>query len=255
MKNIKEKIVNELKSFCDKNGFKEVVFGLSGGIDSALVLTIACEALGSKNIHALMMKTKYTSKESLQLAKKIATLNKVDYHIIDIQPLVDSSKKSVDFKINNNVTEQNIQARIRTVIAMMYSNDYGWALLSCGNKSESAMGYCTLYGADTAGALAPIGDVYKTQVYELAKLYNQEKKFLIPNEIINRAPSAELANNQKDTDSLPPYEILDRILSDHIFDNKPVLKSEEKLVSEIKTRYQKNAFKRMQMPPVIKICN
>lgn len=253
MQKIKEKLVKELKSFCNQNGFTDVVFGLSGGIDSALVLTLSVEALGANHVHAIMMKTKYTSHESLCLAKEIADTNNVDYQEIDIQLLVDNFLKTLPFDAKNNVTEQNIQARIRTIIGMAYSNEKGWMLLSCGNKSESAMGYCTLYGADMSGSLAPIGDLYKTDIYQLARLYNKEGKFLIPEKIINRPPSAELKNNQKDTDSLPPYDVLDTILKNHIFSNKPIQKDEEKLVNNLIKRYHKNAFKRAQMPPVIKI--
>ena len=255
MKKIKDKIVNDLKKFCRNNGFTDVVFGLSGGIDSALVLTICAEALGPQHVHGIMMKTKYTSTESILLAKEITHINGVNYQEIDIQPLVDNFLKALSFDIQNNITEENIQARIRTVIGMAFSNEKGWMLLSCGNKSESAMGYCTLYGADMSGSLAPIGDLYKTDVYQLAHLYNEEGKFLIPKEIINRTPSAELNFNQKDTDSLPPYPLLDRILKDHVFGNKPVKKEEMTLVQAIKDRYQKTAFKRKQMPPVIKIYN
>lgn len=255
MRKIKEKIVNDLKNFCHNNGFTDVVFGLSGGIDSALVLTLCAEALGPQHVHAVMMKTKYTSKESLYLAQKISNLNAVDYQEIDIQPLVDNFLKTLPFNIQNNIAEENIQARIRTVIGMAFSNEKCWMLLSCGNKSESAMGYCTLYGADMSGSLAPIGDLYKTDVYQLAHLYNEEGKFLIPKEIINRTPSAELNFNQKDTDSLPPYPLLDRILKDHIFEDKPVKKEEISLVQKIKSQYQKTAFKRDQMPPIIKIYN
>ena len=253
MRKIKEKIVNDLKNFCHKNGFTDVVFGLSGGIDSALVLTLCAEALGPQHVHAIMMKTKYTSTESILLAKEIAHTNNVDYQEINIQSLVDNFLKTLPFDIQNNITEENIQARIRTVIGMAFSNEKGWMLLSCGNKSESTMGYCTLYGADMSGSLAPIGDLYKTDIYELADLYNKEGKFLIPQQIINRPPSAEIKPNQKDTDSLPPYPLLDRILKDHVFGNKPVKKEEMPLVQAIKDRYQKTAFKRSQMPPVIPI--
>lgn len=255
MKQIKQKLVSELKNFCNQNGFKDVVFGLSGGIDSALVLIIACEALGPQHVHGIMMKTKYTTNKSLYLAKEIATLNQIDYHEIDIQSLVDNFLNTLPFKPKNDVTKENIQARIRTVIGMSFSNEKGWMLLSCGNKSESAMGYCTLYGADTTGALAPIGDLYKTDVYKLAHLYNKEGKFLIPQEIINRAPSAELKTNQKDSDSLPDYETLDTILKNHIFGKKHIPQNKEILTNEILNRYNKNKFKRSQMPPSIQIYN
>ncbi len=251
-KQIKNTIVNGIKTYCQKNNFTDVLLGLSGGIDSALVLVLACEALGANHVHTLMMKTKYTSDKSILLAQKIAEMNNVHHQVIDIEPILKSYLKSFSFTPKNPLTKQNLQARIRGVIAMAYSNENGWLLLSCSNKSESAMGYCTLYG-DTCGGISPIGDIYKTSVYKLAYLYNQEGKYTIPTEIINREPTAELANNQKDTDLLPPYHILDDILKNHIFDNQPISKEKEELVNTIKNKYNKTAFKRSQMPPVIPV--
>lgn len=248
--NKKRLIVNQLKSYCQNNNFSDVILGLSGGIDSALVLSLACESMGANHVHTIMMKTKYTSQKSIDLAQKIANLNHVNFQIIDIQPLVDNFLTSIPFQIKNNITEQNIQARVRGIIAMAYSNEYNYLLLACSNKSETAMGYCTLYG-DTCGGICPIGDLFKTEVYEMAKLYNQEGIFIIPEEIISREPSAELTFNQKDSNFLPPYEILDRILKNHIFDNQTILKNEENLVQRIKKQYEKHAFKREQMPLTI----
>ena len=198
------------------------------------------------------MKTKYTSLESINLAQQIADLNNVDHKTIDIQEIVDNFLKTVDFKSKNPTTEQNIQARIRGNILMMYSNENGYLLLACGNKSEIAMGYCTLYG-DTCGGLLPIGDVYKTTVYELANLFNQEGRFLIPTEIVKRKPSAELAKNQYDTDSLPPYEVLDEILKSYIYDTKKTTQNDIELVCSIQKRYEKNKFKRLQLPPILSL--
>ena len=249
---IKNKIIIGIKNYCKENNFQDVVIGLSGGIDSALVLVLCCEALGSKHVHTLMMKTKYTSTQSIELAQKIANLNHVDHKEIDINPILETYLKTLPFETQNPITEQNLQARIRGVISMAYSNEKNWLLIACSNKSESAMGYCTLYG-DTCGALCPIGDLYKTEVYQLAHLYNKEGKFVIPEEIISREPSAELCENQKDSDSLPPYPVLDNILKNYIFDNKIPNDEENKIVQKIKNQYNKTAFKRIQMPPVIPV--
>lgn len=252
IKNIKKQLIAGIKNYYNENGFKNILIGLSGGIDSALVLALACEAIGPQNIHTFMLKTKYTSNKSIYLAKKAADKNAVKHTEIDIQPIVDSFLKTTPLKFKNPVTEQNIQARTRGVILMMYANELNALLLACSNKSESSVGYCTLYG-DVCGGLSPIGDVFKTDVYKLATLFNQESKYLIPAEIIQRPPTAELTNNQKDTDSLPPYDILDEILKNHIFDNKPIEPKNAELVHSIQKKYKLSAFKRGQMPPVIKI--
>lgn len=249
---IRNKIVVGIRSFCKKNGFSDVVLGLSGGLDSAVVLALACEALGPVHVHPLMMKTRFTSSESLDLARQSAQMNQTDYRVLDIQESVDSISKTVGFEPQNPVTPQNIQARVRGVLAMAYSNDKGWLLLACGNKSEAAMGYCTLYG-DICGGLSPIGDVFKTDVYKLADLYNKEGKFYVPQGIINRPPTAELADGQKDTDSLLPYSILDRILRDYVYGNKQVQKEQQQQVAIVRHRVETMAFKRNQMPPAIQI--
>lgn len=252
VKEIKEKLIQGIQTYCKENHFEDVIIGLSGGIDSALVLALACEALGAKHVHTLMMKTKYTSLKSINLAQQIADLNKVEHKTINIQNLVDNFLKTVDFKSKNPITEQNIQARIRGNILMMYSNEKGYLLLACGNKSEIAMGYCTLYG-DTCGGLAPIGDVYKTNVYQIAQLINAEGKFSIPVEIIERQPSAELAENQQDTDSLPTYEILDKILKSYIFGKEKPDKENLELVTSIQKRFDRNKFKHQQLPPILMV--
>lgn len=250
IKQLKKKLVTGLRCYCKSNGFNDVILGLSGGLDSALVLAIACEALGGNHVHTLMMRTKYTSKESIDLAQKAAQLNNANHQIIDIQNAVDNLIKCAIFNLKNPITEQNIQARVRGNILMMYSNEFGYLPLACSNKSEIAMGYCTLYG-DTCGGLAPIGDIYKTTAYQLADFYNQEGKFFIPQEIINRKPTAELAPNQKDTDSLPSYEVLDDILKKYVFDNKIPNENQKILVQSIQKKYHQNAFKQQQLPPAI----
>lgn len=252
-KNIKNKIVKEMRDFCQKNGFTDVAFGLSGGLDSAVVLALACEALGADHVHTMMMKTEHTSQESIILAAKAAQLNGVkDHRCLDIQPAVDALKNTVDFVPEVRTTSENIQARVRGLITMAYSNENKWMILSCGNKSELAMGYCTMYG-DMCGSLSPIGDVYKTEVYDIAELYNKEGKFFVPEGIIKRPPSAELSPGQKDQDSLPPYPVLDPILRKYIYGKETPQKHEAELVNWVQHKYNANAFKRLQAAPAIKI--
>ena len=245
---IRKKVVKGLKDYCEENGFKQVTFGLSGGMDSALVLAIACEALGNENVNTMMMTTKHTSIESIILAQKIATLNGVKHKVLDVQSIVDSIKNSLDFTPTKKTVMENVQARVRGVLTMTYSNEQGTLVLSCGNKSEADMGYCTLYG-DMCGGYAPIQDVYKTEVYEMAALYNREGKFIIPQEIIKRPPSAELSPNQKDQDALPPYEVLDPILMKYIHGNLKPKADEEELVNWVRDKFDKSAFKRAQAAP------
>lgn len=247
MKNIqivKDNLVTDLQYFVRSRGFNDVVFGLSGGMDSALVLALAAEALGPKHVHTFMMATKNTSKLSVNLAKQMAYNIGNPHKFIDIQPRVKCSLDTLDFKPEHKVTTENIQARIRGDICMTYSNEFNWMVLSCGNKSEAAMGYCTLYG-DTCGSLMPIGDLYKTEVYEMADLYS----YCIPKGIITRAPTAELSPNQKDTDSLPKYDILDYYLKKI----EAGQEDEDEQMAAIRKRYNAMAFKREQMPPVLKI--
>ncbi|MCL2748547.1 MAG: NAD(+) synthase [Alphaproteobacteria bacterium] len=241
IKLIKENLVSDLRNFCKNAGFTDVTFGLSGGMDSALVLMLAAEALGPKHVHTMMMKTKYTSQLSIDLANELAKNVGNPHKTIDIQPLVDMAEATLSFTPQNKVTLENLQSRIRGLICMTYSNDFNRMVLACGNKSEIAMGYCTLYG-DTCGALAPLGDLYKTQVYEMAELYPQ-----IPRGIITRPASAELAHGQKDTDSMPDYCILDPMLS------SIEQGADSKVPESIKKRYAGAAFKRVQMPPILKI--
>lgn len=249
-KRIRNKLVKEMKDYCQKNGFTDVVFGLSGGLDSAVVLALACDALGSDKVHTIMMTTQHTSNESVILAAKAAQLNNVDHRIINVQPIVEAIKASLDFDPTVKTVPENIQARARGVVSMAYSNEKKWLALSCGNKSELAMGYCTLYG-DMCGGISPIGDVYKTEVYAIAELYNKEGKIFVPNQIIKRPPTAELSNGQKDEDSLPPYPILDRILQQYIFGKQEPKTKEEDLVNWVKMQYNRNEFKRKQAAPAI----
>lgn len=240
---VKENLVADLREFVHSRNFSDVVFGLSGGIDSALVAALSADALGADHVHTFMMATKNTSGLSINLAKQLANNLCIHHEFIDIQPRVDCALKNLPFTPKRKITTENIQARIRGDICMTYSNEYNWLVLSCGNKSEAAMGYCTLYG-DTCGAVMPIGDLYKTEVYQMAELYPQ-----IPGAIIKRAPTAELSPNQRDTDSLPEYSILDAYLQKIEAGEK----DENEQMADIRKKYNAMAFKRIQMPPVLKV--
>ena len=258
-----EKIWNKLKKglqdYCQRYGFKKVILGLSGGMDSALVSVLACDALGKENVTCLMMKTKHTSDLSLQIAQKLADLNGFAYQILDIEPLIAAQKQFLTQAFGEepkNLVMENLQARERGKILMAYSNQNGALVLACGNKSEAAMGYCTLYG-DVCGGLLPIGDLYKTTIFDLARWRNQQG-FVIPEEVINRAPSAELSDGQKDEDSLPPYSVLDGILRLYIDEQKTedeivALGHDAKIVAWVIKQYHKMAFKRKQMPEILKV--
>ena len=259
MENIWNTLKTGLKQYCTENGFNKVILGLSGGIDSALTSVLAADTLGGENVTALMMKTKYTSDLSLKIAREIAERNHLNYQELDIDPIVKAEveflKKAFLEKIKGIVVE-NLQARIRGQILMAYSNQKGGLVLACGNKSEIYTGYCTLYG-DTCGGLAPIGNIYKTTVFELAKWRNT-LSYVLPNEVITRAPSAELAFNQKDENSLPPYPILDAILK-LLVDNgdsiEKVISSgfDRETVERVDKLIKHSAFKRKQLAETIKI--
>ncbi len=243
MVKVKANLVKDLREFVRSRKFSDVVFGLSGGMDSALVLALAAEALGPQHVHTFMMATKNTSGLSIELAKQLSYNIGNPHQFIDIQPRVDCALKTLPFLPQRRTTVENIQARIRGDICMTYSNEYNWMVLGCGNKSEAAMGYCTLYG-DTCGAVMPLGDLYKTEVYKMAELYPA-----IPQGIITRAPSAELSPNQRDSDSFPEYAVFDPILQ-KIESGAP---DENEQMAEIRRKYKAMAFKRNQMPPVLKV--
>lgn len=260
-----EALVLGLRDYILKNKFKKVVLGLSGGIDSSLTAAIAVDALGKENVIGVSMPSRYTSGETLSDAEQIAKNLGIPCHIIPIEPLFktcfDSLKEILGY---NSPTEggldlENLQARIRGVILMTLSNRFGWIVITTGNKSETAVGYSTLYG-DTAGGFAIIKDVPKTLVYELSHYVNEKSgREVIPSSVIERPPTAELRPCQKDQDSLPPYDVLDRILTLYIEENKsPVeIRSETgfeiNLVREIVRKVDRNEYKRRQSPPGIKI--
>ncbi len=252
-------LVYGLQEYVNKNGFNGGLIGLSGGIDSALVLALAVDALGADRVYAVMMPSKYTSEMSLEDAQQLAANLGVKYSVIEIDSLVEAFESSLAALFEStqkDTTEENIQARIRGVLLMALSNKFGQMVISTSNKSEMAVGYATLYG-DMAGGFAPLKDVPKTLVYELSR-YRNSIADVIPHRIIDRPPSAELAPDQKDEDSLPPYDVLDAILEMFIEQDKSRSEIvsqgfEEKTVSRIIEMIFQNEYKRRQAPPGIKI--
>ena len=217
-------LVRGVRDYIDKNGFPGVLLGLSGGIDSALTLALAVDALGADRVTAVMMPTRYTSQLSLDGARAQAEKLGVDYHVIDIEPTYQSFVTALTPAFAGkgaDTTEENLQSRTRGVMLMALSNKHGKLLLATGNKSEMAVGYATLYG-DMCGAYAPLKDVYKTVVYRLSRWRNAQAggEEAIPTAVIERPPSAELRDNQTDQDSLPPYDELDAILGRFIEDEQ-----------------------------------
>ena len=258
-----ESILNALvcgtKDYIKKCGFKKVYIGLSGGIDSALVAVIAVMALGKENVSTIFMPSKFTSNENYEDTRQLADNLGVSIENIEIDPIFDSFLNSLNplFKDKSfGLAEQNIQARIRGTLLMALSNKEGNLVLTTGNKSESAVGYCTLYG-DMCGGLSVISDLPKITCYALASYINKDRE-IIPKRIITKAPSAELKPDQKDQDDLPPYEILDQILKEYIENNKSVdeivnLGFEKNLVIDICNRIYKNEYKRQQAAPGLKV--
>ncbi len=248
-----------VRDYFVKTGFSKAVLGLSGGIDSALVLALAAEALGKENVHVLLMPSRYSSQHSLTDALSLAMNLNVSYDVIPIEPAFRSFEEMMVpvFKGKQpDITEENIQARIRGILLMSYSNKFGNILLNTSNKSEAAVGYGTLYG-DMAGGLAVIGDVYKTQVYQLANYINSHGE-IIPRNTIVKSPSAELRPNQKDSDSLPEYDMLDKILFAYIEQKMPLGKIVElgfnkETVQKVIRMVNTNEYKRFQTPPVLRI--
>ncbi len=252
-------LVMGLRDYFVKTGLKTSIIGLSGGLDSALCLCLAVDALGNENVRALLMPSRYSSDHSVTDAIKMANNLKVHYDIVSIEkPFVafEDILSPVFKGLEKNVAEENIQARIRAILLMAISNKYGCIVLNTSNKSEAAVGYGTLYG-DMAGGLSLIGDVYKTDVYKLAGFINREKE-IIPENIIKKPPSAELKPDQFDTDSLPDYSILDSILYQYIELQKPASRiiregAEKDVVMKVIRMIDFNEYKRYQAPPVLRI--
>jgi NAD+ synthetase len=252
-------LVFGLKEYCSKLGFKKVVVGLSGGMDSALVTCIAVEALGAENVNVILLPSKYSSKGSITDSELLISNLGIQSGNVSIQPVVDETINQIKPLLKNDIkslTEENLQARVRGLYLMAYSNNFGNLLLTTGNKSEMAVGYCTLYG-DMCGGLAVIADLYKTDVYRVANYINREKE-IIPQVIIDKAPSAELKHNQTDQDTLPPYELLDKILRMYLEENKEYNEIKEEigdyeLVKRVLRMVDINEFKRNQAAPALRI--
>lgn len=260
---VEEHIYNALvlgvRDYIEKNNFPGAIIGLSGGIDSALTLAIAVDAIGSDRVEALSMPSRYTSNMSMEDSASEAKTLGVKHIIIDIEPIFKACLKSVANEFKNlpvDATEENIQARCRGILLMALSNKKSYIVLSTGNKSEMAVGYATLYG-DMVGGFCVLKDVPKTMVYRLAEYRNKISK-VIPKRIITRPPSAELAAGQKDQDVLPPYPVLDAILERYVEKDESLRKIvaagfDEKIVSKVLAMVDRNEYKRRQAPPGVRI--
>lgn len=263
---IEETLTQGIRDFMSKCGFSRCHLGLSGGLDSALVAYLAVRAVGKENVVCLILPSRFTSQASLDDATELANNLGCRHETLSIEPMFVHFLETLSGIFEgrpSDTTEENIQARIRGVLLMAFSNKFHSMLLTTGNKSEIAMGYCTLYG-DTCGALAPIGDLFKTEIFALCRRINeksrlQSEKNIIPETILTKPPSAELRFNQTDQDHLPPYEVLDAVLELSLSGNCPAediahtLGLDEKLIDRILQTVTAMEFKRRQMPPVLKI--
>lgn len=262
IKDLYEALKLGLKDYFHKSGFKQACLGLSGGIDSALVASIAVDALGPENVLGVCMPSKFTSDESIEDAYLLAKNLKMECITIPIKEEMETFLHTMKphFKgKKEDTTEENLQSRLRGMTLMSLSNKHGYIVLSTGNKSEMAMGYCTLYG-DMCGGLGVIGDVVKTKVYELARYINTAAKYdRIPARTLEKSPSAELRFNQKDSDTLPDYQILDSVLSGYVEDYLRPDSIAEKyklpldLVKELVKKIHSSEYKRRQGPPVLRV--
>jgi len=247
------------KDYLNKNGFPGALLGLSGGVDSALTLAIACDAIGADRVRAVMMPTQYTAQMSLDDAKEMARRVGVRYDVIPIKPVFERFLDTLKTEFAGrepDLTEENLQARIRGTILMALSNKFGSIVLTTGNKSEMAVGYSTLYG-DMAGGYAVIKDLAKTLVWDVTR-YRNTVSDIIPENIITRPPSAELRDNQTDQDSLPPYEVLDAIVEGYMELNRTPAEIvaqgySQADVSRVVGLIKRSEYKRRQAPPGVRI--
>jgi NAD+ synthase (glutamine-hydrolysing) len=249
-----------LRDYVEKNGFAEIVVGVSGGIDSALTLALAVEALGAERVHAVSMPSRYSSEETRRDAKALAENLGTSFLELSIDPMFEGFEQTLAGTFEGrerDITEENLQARIRGVLLMALSNKFGWLVVATGNKSELSVGYATLYG-DMAGGFALLKDVFKTDVFRLAKHLNERAgRGLIPESIIERAPSAELRDNQLDEDSLPPYSALDQVLEAYVEDDRSRDDLTDGFEPEVVDRaialIDRAEYKRRQAPPGVKL--
>lgn len=252
-------LVTGIRDYFRKNGLYRAVLGLSGGIDSALVATLAVDALGAENVHGLLMPSQYSTDHSVKDAEDLAHNLGMSYDIVPIRPVFDAFREALKPVFSDraeDVTEENMQARVRGTLVMSYANKFGALALNTTNRSEAAMGYGTLYG-DSCGSLAVIGDLYKTEVYQLSEWINRDG-IRIPQNTIDKAPSAELRPGQKDSDSLPDYDLLDAILNlyldeslceDEIVDEGYDRETVQMVIRKVK----QNEWKRLQFAPQLKV--
>lgn len=256
---IHDALVLGIRDYFQKLGFKKAILGLSGGIDSAVTAVLATEALGAENVRVLLMPSQFSSDHSVADARQLAENLGIQYDIVPIAPMYQAFETALAQQFADlpfNVTEENIQARVRGTLLMAMSNKFGHILLNTTNKSEMSVGYGTLYG-DMCGGLAVLGDVYKTEIYNLVKYLNRERE-VVPQNTIVKPPSAELRPGQKDTDSLPPYEVLDPLLYQYIECRKGpnelvAMGFDEALVKRVLRMVNINEFKREQAAPVIRV--
>jgi NAD+ synthase (glutamine-hydrolysing) len=252
-------LVMGVKDYFEKMGFTKAILGSSGGIDSAVTLAIACEALGKENVRAILMPSPYSTEHSVNDAVKLSEALQNPYDVIRINTVYEAfltTLKPVFQDLPFSLAEENIQSRTRGNLLMAIANKFGYILLNTSNKSELATGYGTLYG-DMAGGLGVLGDCYKLQVYALARYINRERE-IIPDNIINKAPSAELRPDQKDSDSLPEYDVLDKILFQYIEKRQGPgeIKGQgfdSALVDKTLALVNRNEYKRNQFCPIIRV--
>ena len=253
-------IIIGLSDYCKKSGISKIVLGLSGGIDSALAACVASAAVGPQNVTGISMPSRHSSQHSIDDAKATAEALGINFEMHSISDLHASADNELSeiLRNGNPVAGENLQARLRGLIVMAYANANGAMAIATGNKSELGQGYCTLYG-DMAGGYAPLGDLYKMEVYSLARKFNKRiGKAAVTESTLTKPPSAELAPNQKDEDSLPPYPVLDEILRLHIEEGLDATEITGKghdstIVKEVLTRLAKNEHKRWQMPPAPRV--
>jgi NAD+ synthase (glutamine-hydrolysing) len=259
IESVYQALVLGVRDYMRKCGFSRAVIGLSGGIDSALVCCLAKEALGGKNVLGISMPSPFSSKGSVEDSRKLAEIIGIQFKVLPISEIYDSYLESLKEHFQGREfdnTEENIQARIRGNILMAFSNKFGYLVLSTGNKSELAVGYCTLYG-DMSGGLSVLSDVPKTIVYELANYINRESE-IIPKQIIRKLPSAELKPDQVDQDTLPPYPILDKILQKYIEEESSPeeiigMGFDPETVKWVVRTVEQNEYKRSQAAPGLKV--
>jgi NAD+ synthase (glutamine-hydrolysing) len=258
---IYQALVLGVRDYVRKNGFEKVVIGLSGGIDSSLVAVIATDALGPENVIGVSMPSRYSSAGSKSDAKALVRNLGMKFMVIPIEKAFDSYLETLSEPFKDaqpDITEENIQARIRANILFALSNKFGWLVLACSNKSETATGYTTLYG-DMAGGFIPLKDVSKTTVYELAQYKNRQAgRKVIPAAVLTKAPSAELRPDQKDTDTLPPYDVLDPIVKAYVEDDLAIdqivaMGFDRDTIVKVARLVDRSEYKRRQAAPGIKI--